>query len=302
MTTEITIISGKGGAGKTFITAAFASLAQNSVFCDNDVDAADLHLIFSPQIIKTFSFSSGKLAVINEAICTGCGICIENCRFDAIYVNGYSKPQIKSFGCEGCLLCERLCPAGAIRSIQNNNNRWFISETRFGTLIHAQMAPGGENTGKLVTEIRSEAKQIAKQSSAAFVVNDGPPGIGCAAIASVTGADLVVLVVEPSVSGIHDAKRALQLVKSFNIQSLAIINKSDLNKEQTAAAEQFLSENKIPLLGKIPFHTDVVNSIVNGKTIIEFNPASEISFTLREIWEKLAYFAIGKTAGKSMSQ
>jgi MinD superfamily P-loop ATPase len=285
---EITILSGKGGAGKTSVAAALASLAKNTVYCDNDVDAADLHLIFNPEIKEEHDFSSGSKAVIDPEKCSVCGLCMEHCRFDAIHLNNDGIPEVNPFQCEGCRLCERICPEEAIISVQYNNNKWFVSQTRFGTLVHARMGAGEENSGLLVTKIRKKTREIATDTHAEFIINDGPPGIGCPVIASVTGTGKVLLVIEPSLSGLHDAKRLFQLVESFKIPVQAVINKFDVNEEITQQTEQFLNEHQIPLLGKIPFDTILVESMVNKQTILEFSPGSEISKTIKSIWEQLS--------------
>ncbi len=284
---EITILSGKGGAGKTSVAAAIASVAKNAVFCDNDVDAADLHLIFNPEIKERYDFDSGTLAVIDPDVCTNCGICVEHCHFDAIHPNAIEQLEVNPFQCEGCRLCERVCPEGAIESVYNNNNHWFVSNTRFGTLVHAKMGPGEENSGKLVTEIRKKAKEIANQINADFIINDGPPGIGCSAIASITGTDAVLMVIEPTLSGLHDAKRLVELINTFNIPVFAVINKFDLNREITEKVKNYLDENSISLIGKIPFANEMVESVVNEKTIIEYAPDNKISKEFYSIWEKI---------------
>ena len=284
---EITILSGKGGAGKTSVAAALASLAENSVFCDCDVDAADLHLILTPKIREEHEFDSGSLAVINSELCTNCGLCEESCRFDAIHPNQNDLPEVNPFQCEGCRLCERICPAGAITTVENTNNRWFVSDTRFGPMVHARMGAGEENSGRLVTEIRRKAKEIALNQNAATIISDGPPGIGCPVIASLTGTDLVLMVIEPSVSGLHDAQRMYELVQSFRLPVFAVINKFDINREITQRTENFLAKNKIPLLGKIPFETDLVESMIHAKTITEFAPNNSVSKELETIWQKI---------------
>jgi len=284
---EITILSGKGGAGKTSVAAAIASLAKNAVFCDNDVDAADLHLIFNPEIKEQYSFDSGTIASINSEMCIDCGLCVEYCRFDAIHRNESELLEVNPFQCEGCRLCERICPVNAISSFNNENNNWFISDTRFGPLVHAKMGAGEENSGKLVTKIREKAKEIALNKNADFIISDGSPGIGCPVIASVTGTDMVLLVIEPSQTGLHDAERLYELVQSFNIQTYAVINKYDINPEITSKTESFLINNSIPVLGKIPFDTKFVDSMVQAETIIEHAPDSELSEEFRSIWEKL---------------
>ena len=288
---EITILSGKGGAGKTSVAAALASLAPNSVFCDCDLDAADLHLILTPEIREEYEFDSGSLAIINSELCTNCGLCEENCRFDAIHPNQSGLPEVNSFQCEGCRLCERICPADAISTVKNTNNHWFVSDTRFGPMVHARMGAGEENSGRLVTEIRRKAKEIALNQNAATIISDGPPGIGCPVIASLTGTGIVLMVVEPSLSGLHDAQRMYELVQSFRLPVFAVINKFDINKEITQKAENFLAENKIPLLGKIPFETDLVESMIHAKTITEFAPNNPVSKELKSIWQKIAVTA-----------
>jgi len=284
---EITILSGKGGAGKTTVAAAIASVATNAVFCDNDVDAADLHLIFNPEIKETYNFDSGSKAVINTDNCTNCGLCSDYCRFNAIHPNSSGQYEVNHFQCEGCRLCERVCRADSITMIENKNNYWYISETRFGTLVHAKMSPGEENSGKLVTEVRRKAKEIAKAKNAEFIINDGPPGIGCSAIASITGTGLVLLVIEPTLPGLQDAARLAELVNSFKIPVQAVINKFDINSEITVQVENYLAEKQIPLAGKLPFDTKMVESMVEGKTIVEFAPDDKISMEFELIWDKI---------------
>ncbi|MDX8339837.1 4Fe-4S binding protein [Draconibacterium sp. IB214405] len=285
---EITILSGKGGAGKTSIAAALAYLASNAVFCDNDVDAADLHLILKPEIKETYPFDSGSLAFINQSACTNCGTCQEACRFEAIHINSNSFPEVNPYQCEGCRLCERLCPVGAIQTSQNLNNQWFVSDTRFGTMVHAKMGPGEENSGKLVTRIREKAKELALENKAQFILNDGPPGIGCTAISSITGTNAVLLVIEPSISGLHDAKRLIELVNSFSVPIFAIINKYDINTEFTATVANYLNDENIPLLGKVPFSELFVESMLHEKSLIEYAPDHPISLNLKTIWKRIS--------------
>ena len=280
-------MSGKGGAGKTSIAAAIASLAENAVFCDNDVDAADLHLILNPAIKEEHDFDSGSKAVIDPQICTACGLCIDQCRFYAIHTNEKGIPEVNPFQCEGCRLCERICPVDAIQTIHYKNNKWFVSDTRFGPMVHARMGAGEENSGRLVTEIRGKAREIASQTTANFIINDGPPGIGCPVIASVTGTGVVLLITEPSLSGLHDVKRLMELVDSFHIPALAVINKYDINLEITGRIEKFLKEKTIPLIGKIPFDTRLVDAMVAGKSIIELNPESDLAEIFRKIWKRI---------------
>lgn len=281
---EITILSGKGGTGKTSITAALASVAKDALYCDNDVDAANLHLIFQPEVHKKNRFFSGWKATIDANECTKCGLCIELCRFDAISINGDGEFQINPFQCEGCRLCERICPQNAISTQRNDNNFWYVSSARFGTLIYAKMAPGEENSGKLVTQVRNRAKEIANETGLNYIINDGPPGIGCAAIASLAGTNIAVIVTEPTKTGLHDLQRLVELIHSFNIPAYVIINKFDINPDITLNIRDYLKKQGIPLIAKIPFNKLMVEAMIEGKNIIEFSPDSKISELVREIW------------------
>lgn len=284
---EITILSGKGGTGKTSITAAIASIAENSVFCDNDVDAANLHLILQPEIIEEHKFASGWKAGIDSSKCTSCNACVNYCRFDAIHTNDKGRLFINPFQCEGCRLCERICPAEAISSEQNMNNHWFVSNTRFGSFVHASMAAGEENSGKLVTQIRKQAKEIALKQNADFIFNDGPPGIGCAAISSVTGTDIVIIIAEPSKTSMHDVSRLIELIESFKIKAYAVINKYDINRNISDELEQLFESKSIKLLARIAFDKEMVSAVSMGKTIVEYNPQSAIVKSIFKMWQDL---------------
>ena len=284
---EIVILSGKGGTGKTSIAAALASVAENAVICDSDVDAADLHLLLHPEKKEEHAFSGGWIVQINSAACTKCRFCMDVCRYGAIRFNRSGQLEINPFQCEGCRLCERKCPAQAITSIRNDSNFWYVSETRFGKMVHAKMSPGEDNSGKLVTQIRSRAKEIANEDNISYIINDGPPGIGCATISSLTGSQAVLIVAEPSKSGLHDLERLVELVSKFSIPAYAIINKYDIDLQLSSEIEAYLEKNSIPLLDKIPFTKDIVKAMVEGKTITEFNKDSDITNSIIRIWEKI---------------
>ncbi len=285
---EITVLSGKGGTGKTSVTAALASLAESAVLCDSDVDASDLHLIIKPDILETHAFPGFWIAGIDPSICTGCGVCLEHCRFDAIHSNGSGTYEIDPFKCEGCRLCERICPVGAISSGRSTGNAWFVSSTRFGLMVHASMGPGEENSGKLVTQCRKKARELAGEQNATYLINDGPPGIGCPAIASVTGSDAAVLVVEPTKSSLHDAERLIELIGSFRIPVFAIINKSGIHQEMTRSLEGFFLDRSIPLLAILPYDESVTKAMIEGLSITEYIPGSEISAMLKSAWTRLS--------------
>ncbi|MFA9391817.1 MAG: ATP-binding protein [Prolixibacteraceae bacterium] len=283
---EFTLLSGKGGTGKTSISAALASLVSEAIFCDNDVDAADLHLIFKPEVLEKHQFEGAWVASIKQDICTQCGICMDTCRFNSIHENN-GIVEVNAFQCEGCRLCERVCPVGAIQSERSDRNFWYISATRFGTLVHARMAPGEENSGKLVALIRNKTKEIAQSKNLKYIINDGPPGIGCTAISSITGTDHILLVSEPTKSGLHDAIRVIELAKNFKVPISALINKFDLNADMSDQIETELAHYQIPILARLPFDEIFVEAMIEGKNIVEFAPDSSISKQLKSVWEYL---------------
>lgn len=284
---EITVISGKGGTGKTSITASLAAAGPGLVLCDGDVDAADLHLILGPDVKETHTFEGGWTASIQQEKCSGCNICEEYCRFDAIFRDDNNRLVIDGFKCEGCRLCERLCPSKAIKSKRSNSSRWYVSETRFGILVHAEMGPGEENSGKLVTLVKENARELATRSGAKMILTDGPPGTGCPTIAAVAGADAVLVVIEPSITSMHDAERVIELVRGFGIPVYALLNKSDLNPRISKLVESQLEVYSVPLLGQIPFDEGVVEAMIEGLSFLEYAPDSGASSIIRSVWMQL---------------
>ncbi|MFC1957801.1 ATP-binding protein, partial [Chloroflexota bacterium] len=225
---EVVVLSGKGGTGKTSIVGSFAALAKNKVLVDCDVDAADLHLLLSPSIKEGNEFWSGEVAVIDEENCTQCGLCQELCRFKAI-----ADFKVDPISCEGCGLCSHVCPAEAVIMKENLSGHWFVSDTRYGPLIHARLGIAQENSGKLVAQVRQQARQLAEKDGFDCIISDGPPGIGCPVISSLSGVDLALLVTEPTLSGMHDLERVLGVCHHFGIQPLICINKYDINEDNT---------------------------------------------------------------------
>ncbi len=281
---EIVIISGKGGTGKTSIVAAFASLAENKVLCDADVDAADLHLIMNPEIKERHDFESGHTAIINQDKCTECGICRDLCRWNAISEDFV----VDSIECEGCGVCCYFCPEEAIDFPLNTCGEWYLSDTRFGPMAHARLGIAEENSGKLVALIREEGKKLAEGRNLDLLLTDGPPGIGCPVIASLGGASAVLIVSEPTVSGRHDMKRVAELAAFFKIPALVCVNKFDLNPDEGQAIEAFARERDIGVIGRVPFDPAFTKAMVQGKTIVEFDGHSKGCKAVEYIWEKLA--------------
>jgi len=289
---ELIVISGKGGTGKTSIVAAFAGLAKNAVFADCDVDAADLHLILEPKIRQTTDFSGGKQASIISEKCIGCGKCKELCKFDAINFNGPANEivnktfTVDSISCEGCKVCVEFCPVNAIEFNDSINGQWFISDTRFGTMVHAKLGIAEENSGKLVSLIRKEAKQIATEQNSDFIIVDGSPGIGCPVIASITGADLVLVVTEPTMSAQHDLERVIELTEHFKIPVAICINKFDINPEKAAEIETKAKQRNIKVIGNIPYDTVITKAQIAGQNIIEYSN-NGVTKQIRSLWSSV---------------
>jgi len=281
---QITVLSGKGGTGKTTLTAAFAVLAKEVVVADCDVDAPDLHMLLHPEVIQTQDFKGSKLAVIDEAKCVKCGLCREECRFNAITEDFKVDP----FSCEGCSVCTIICPANAIALAERISGHAYISRTKFGFMSHALLTPSEANSGKLVTLVRQNSKILAEKESIDLIIIDGPPGIGCPVIASVTGGNAGLVVAEPTMSGIHDLKRALQLLAHFDALPFVCVNMYDINKDNAEKIESFCKENSVEVVGKIPFSPKVTKAMVNGKTIIEYSPTSAVAKEIEAVWEKIS--------------
>ncbi|MEW6363472.1 MAG: 4Fe-4S dicluster domain-containing protein [Acidobacteriota bacterium] len=290
MTREIVVISGKGGTGKTSLTASFATLARQPVIADCDVDAADLHLVLAPRVIERHEFWSGHEAVIRPTECTACGACLEDCRFGAIktdrQANGQITFSIDPMSCEGCGVCVRFCPVQAIEFRQRRCGEWMVSDTRCGPMVHAQLGIAAENSGKLVSTVRRAARRVADESARTMVIVDGPPGIGCPVIASIAGADGVLVVTEPTRSGEHDLRRVLELARHFRIPSWVCVNKSDINPELTARIEEEARRLGSEVAGRIPWDPSVTGAQLAGASVVEYEdgPASN---SIRTIWERL---------------
>ncbi|MCK5529100.1 MAG: 4Fe-4S binding protein [Kiritimatiellae bacterium] len=273
---EITVISGKGGTGKTTVVSSFAVLAKEKVLTDNDVDAADLHLLINPSVTEAHEFIGSNKAVIDAGKCVSCGKCAEACHFDAINMDGPANDfvgktyKINHFACEACGYCEIVCPVDAVSSHPNVTGMWYLSETDYGPLAHAKLGIAEENSGKLVTQVRNQASDLALKLKLGLILADGPPGTGCPVIASVSGTDLVVVVTEPTVSGVHDMERVMQLCRHFGVPALVIINKSDLNKEQADRIESICEEHGSRVIAHIPFDRDVNDALMAGKTVVEY--------------------------------
>ena len=293
MIRELVVISGKGGTGKTSITAAFASLAQNSVLCDADVDAADLHLLTAPMVRKNTDFMGGCLAEIRKDHCVECDRCRELCRFDAISADYMVDP----INCEGCGVCVDLCPEQAIDFPVQKCGEWYISDTRFGPMVHARLGIAEENSGKLVSLVRQETRKLAEARGYELILTDGPPGIGCPVIASIGGATALAIIVEPTVSGLHDMRRVAELAVHFKVPGLVCVNKYDLNPEMTTRIEDYATARNMTVLDRIPFDPVFTRAMIDGKNVLEHAPASPAAAAIREVWKKIMTFPSMNTLG-----
>ncbi|MFC1528068.1 ATP-binding protein [Candidatus Neomarinimicrobiota bacterium] len=288
---EIVIISGKGGTGKTSITASFAVLGGNNVVvADCDVDAADMHLLMQPDFALQEDFYSGELAVIDQDKCSQCGDCANACRYDAIPVID-GEYIVDTLSCEGCGYCARICPTEAITNIDLIVGKWYVSKVKTGgVMVHAKLGIGADNSGKLVAKVKNESKQIATATNKEYIIVDGSPGIGCPVVSSISGANFVVLVTESSVSGLHDLKRVYELVKKFKIKAGCIINKADINNEVSGEIEKFLKIENIAHISSLPYDETFTEAMTEGKTIVEYEK-SKLYNSIVASWEKVQLLA-----------
>jgi len=278
----ITVISGKGGTGKTSIVASFAHLAKSKILADCDVDAANLHLLLSPEVKKSLNFKGGKFAIIDKEKCNQCGECEKVCKFEAI-----KNFTVDSLSCEGCSLCVHICPAGAIRMEEKLTGWIYISETTYGPLIHARLGIGEGNSGKLVTRVRNIAQDIAREKGLELILIDGSPGIGCPVIASLTGVDLALVVTEPTLSGITDLERVGGVCDHFGIPWIVCINKFDINEDNTEKIQTECERRGINVVGKIPFDISFIQAIVEGVPLTEYS-SNKSSIEVKKIWQKIS--------------
>lgn len=279
---EILFISGKGGTGKTALTSSFIQLENNCIACDYDVDASNLPILLQPENVKGYPFTAGYIAYIEEGLCISCGLCEELCRFDAITPEFRVLPLF----CEGCGFCEKICPTEAVVMQKRSSGNCFegVFNQKKQTLFFADLRPGEENSGKLVTQVKNMARKIADGEKEQLIIADGPPGIGCAVIASMVGVDLIILVAEPSIAGFHDLQRIHELIQLRNIKAMLIINKWDLNPVVAKEIENWAQENSLPLAGKMPFSTTLADSIARSQ-IPGTNP--EVYELLLPLWENI---------------
>ncbi len=281
---ELVVISGKGGTGKTSVVASFAALATRPVLADCDVDAADLHLVLEPTIGHEEDFSGGKQARIQQEKCTACGTCAELCRFDAILQDSAGRYEVDRVACEGCGVCAWFCPEKAIEFGPVVNGRWFVSDTRFGPMVHARLGVAEENSGKLVTLVRNQAKKLAEERNHPYLIADGAPGIGCPVIASIAGADLVLVVTEPTVAGVHDLERVADLTRHFGIPTAVCVNKFDLNTGVTGEIAKRASARGLELAGRIRYDKAVTAAQVERKSVVEHTDGP-VAGDIRDVWE-----------------
>jgi MinD superfamily P-loop ATPase len=296
---ELVVISGKGGTGKTSVVAALATLAGRCVLADCDVDAADLHLVLSPTIQRRTEFRSGHEAVIREDECIRCGACLAHCRFEAVRTDGGDAGEarfwIDPLSCEGCGVCVRFCPSKAIDFPERTCGQWYVSTTRFGPMVHARLGIAAENSGKLVNLVRREARWIAEEQARNLVLVDGPPGIGCPVIASITGASLVLIVTEPTLSGLHDLERVAALARHFDIAGRICVNKWDLNPEMTQRIEQWADVHGLPVAGRLRYDLQVTRAQIHRQSVVEY-ATDGVAADVRQLWTNISAMLVQPAA------
>jgi len=279
---EIVVLSGKGGTGKTSIVGSLAALARDKVLADCDVDAADLHLLLKPRLKQETEFWSGQVAHIDPDKCTQCGLCQDLCRFDAI-----KDFRVDPVSCEGCCFCSHICPAEAITMKENLSGHWFISDTKYGPLVHARLGIAQENSGKLVAQVRQQARKIAEERNIGYIISDGPPGIGCPVISSLSGTSLALLVTEPTLSGIHDLERVLSVCRHFGVPAVVCINKHDINEENSRRIEDYCLKQGVEVAARIPFDNAVTEAIVRGVPVVEYSDG-RVSREIEKMWQNIS--------------
>ena len=281
---EVIILSGKGGTGKTSLIGSFAHLADNKILVDCDVDASDLHLLLSPRPVEKHDFVSGVKARVEIDKCSACGMCAEVCQFDSVSMG--DTATISELACEGCGVCAHFCPEQAISLDKNHCGSWYISDTAYGPLVHAELFAGEENSGKLVSHIKNQAKQLAQSNNADLILIDGSPGVGCPVIASLSNVDLAVVITEPTLSGKHDLERILDLTDHFKIPALVCINKWDIHPKMSTIIQAACKKRKVELLGEIPFDPEVVECQIQGLPVTS-SDTSLAAYSIRAVWKKL---------------
>lgn len=278
---ELVVLSGKGGTGKTVLVASFATLADSKVMVDCDVDAADLHLLLHPKVGEAQEFWGGKTAYIDHTRCTRCELCEQMCNFDAI-----QHLKVDPIACEGCGFCARICPEDTIKMNDNLAGHWFISDTRYGPLVHARLGIAEENSGKLVALCRQQARGIAQEGGMDYIISDGPPGIGCPAISSLSGADMALLVTEPTMSGMHDLERVMGLCRHFGVPAKVCINKFDINEDNSQSIERLCGEMGVEVVAMLPFDSAVTEALVKGMTVVEY-AENGIASAIAAMWHRI---------------
>ncbi len=279
---QLTVVSGKGGTGKTTVLASFAALAEDKVMADCDVDAANLHLVLTPTVVESGDFHGAQIAVRDEDLCQQCGECERRCRFDAI-----TTTDIDELACEGCGMCVVACPNGALKMQTVSCGEWYLSETDYGPMAHARLAPAAESSGRLVTMVRQKAEDVAVERELPLILIDGAPGIGCTAAAALADVDMALVVTEPTLSGIHDMERVVQLSSHFGIPVAVLINKADINAENTQRIGSYCTENRLELIGMLPYDESVTEAMAHQVPLVEYQDGP-VAEGIRQAWSRLS--------------